>query len=133
MHKRLSIPHRLQIEIGYCHPACVEMVLAYWGIEANQKNLAHKMQTISGVGTPGPNIQRLSSRHLSIVYDEGSLEDLRRALEMDIPPIALVRTRELPYWNEDTPHAVVVTGFENDILFVNDPAIETPNIHVPDG
>jgi len=28
----LQVPHRLQLSDGYCLPACVQMVLAYWGI-----------------------------------------------------------------------------------------------------
>ncbi len=130
MHKHLAVPHRLQFETGYCLPACVEMVLAYWGLEAKQKGLARKLKTIPGVGTPGPRVQALASRSLRVTYGEGQLVDLMQAIAADIPPVVLVRTRELPYWFEDTPHAVVITGVENDLFYVNDPAVTSVNVQV---
>ncbi|MBE7529785.1 MAG: hypothetical protein HND44_15260 [Chloroflexi bacterium] len=96
MHKRLAVPHRLQFETGYCLPACVEMVLAYWGMEAKQKSLARKLKTIPGVGTPGPRVQSLASKSLRVTYGEGQLVDLTQAIAADIPPIVLVRTVNYP-------------------------------------
>ena len=133
MQKRLSVPHKAQLDIGYCLPACVEMVLGYWGKEEEQETLAQRLKTISGFGTPGSNILFLASRGLQVEYREGQLEDLEQALEENIPPIALVRTRELPYWSEDTPHAVVLTGAEDDTFLVNDPGKEMPHIRVSKG
>jgi uncharacterized protein YvpB len=109
------------------------MVLAYWGLEVAQNSLAHKLKTIPGIGTPGPNIRYLASREVQVRYREGILADLVQAIETDIPPIALVRTRELPYWPEDTPHAVVITGIADDDFWVHDPAKESPNIRVNQG
>ncbi|MBE7469862.1 MAG: hypothetical protein DPW09_20670 [Anaerolineae bacterium] len=40
MSNSLPIPHRPQLADGYCLPACVQMVLAYWGIERDQAELA---------------------------------------------------------------------------------------------
>ena len=33
----LSVPHIQQIEDGYCLPACVEMVLAFYGIQRSHE------------------------------------------------------------------------------------------------
>jgi hypothetical protein len=33
-----------------------------------------------------------------------------------------VRTSELPYWDEDTPHAVVVIGMDDSSIYLLDPA-----------
>lgn len=43
MPRRLPVPHRSQLAEGYCLPACVEMVLAYWGVERKQSALAARM------------------------------------------------------------------------------------------
>ena len=54
------------------------------------------------------------------MYKEGEIDDLRLALSQNIPPIALVHTRELPYWNQPAAHAVVVISIENDLVILND-------------
>ncbi len=36
---------------------------------------------------------------------------------------------ELSYWRESTCHAVVVVGFEGDLIYLNDPAFaEAPQV-----
>jgi len=133
MQKRLSVPHRIQQADGYCLPACVEMVLAYWGIERNQQDLARQMGTIPNFGTPGSSVLRLSSKQIQVDYSQGDLESIKHALANDIPPIALVWTGELLYWQYETAHAVAITGIEGDFLFLNDPAYEQPDIRVSVG
>jgi hypothetical protein len=41
-----------------------------------------------------------------------------------VPAILFVRTGDLPYWNVDTLHAIVLAGIESDRAFVFDPAME---------
>lgn len=43
----------------------------------------------------------------------------------------MVRTDELPYWNYATDHAVVVVGFIENHVYVNDPAFAAAPIAVP--
>ena len=93
----LQVPHRLQLADGYCLPACVQMVLAYWGIEQDQHVLAAQMETIADGGTPGPRVKRLQSRTLNVTYGDGEISDLQSAIQRGTPPIALVLTSELPY------------------------------------
>ena len=133
MQKHLPVPHRIQQADGYCLPACVEMVLAYWGIERNQQDLARQMGTIPDFGTPGSRVLQLSSRQIQVHYSQGDMESIRNALTNDIPPIALVWTGELPYWQSGTTHAVVITGIEGDFLLLNDPVYEQANIRVSVG
>ena len=133
MLKRLVVPHFKQIRDGFCLPACVEMVLGYWGIEQAQTKLAKILQTVPGAGTSGSKINLLASKHLNVIYESGELPDLRRALENEIPPIVLVWTGELPYWKITTPHAVVVTGISDESIWLNDPAEEKPDVQVTIG
>jgi ABC-type bacteriocin/lantibiotic exporter with double-glycine peptidase domain len=100
------------------------MVLAYWGVQRNQRDLAEDLQTIPKAGTPGSRIQRLASRFLNVYYSAGELTQLESALEQGIPPIALVYTAELPYWNIATAHAVVLLGMSSDHVILNDPSLE---------
>lgn len=88
------------------------------------------MRMIEKAGTPGPGILLLGSDKLAVIYRSGELEDLQSAIEQDTPPIALIFTGELGYWDVDTPHAVVVAGFEGNSIVLNDPAKDQPNIRV---
>lgn len=117
----LQVPHRLQLADGYCLPACVEMVLAFWGIDRNQHELAAQLQTIADGGTPGSRVTRLASRSLKVDYRSGEIGDLQSAIQRGIPPIALVLTGELLYWDVSTAHAVVVIGYDEGAVWVNDP------------
>jgi predicted protein tyrosine phosphatase len=75
----LPVPHRRQLADGYCLPACVQMVLAYWGIERDQPDLARQLHMIAKAGTPGSRILSLASATLEVVYRSGDLTDLRSA------------------------------------------------------
>lgn len=131
MPEPLPVPHRSQLIDGYCLPACVEMVLAYQGVERKQTTLAADMRVTPGVGVPGSRVLRLASRRLEVTYHEGIPQDLENALAAGLPPIALVYTGELPYWSIATPHAVVVTGLDEQSIWLNDPAWQQANIQVP--
>ncbi len=61
---------------------------------------------------------------MEVQYREGSLDEIKSHLGNGTPCIALVRTEELSYWTYSTDHAVVVVGFDEGILYVNDPAFE---------
>ena len=79
------------------------------------------MGTIADGGTPGARIKRLASHTLNVSYGEGEMSDLQSAIQRGIPPIALVFTGELPYWDISTAHAVVVVGIDDASVWVNDP------------
>jgi hypothetical protein len=97
------------------------MVLAYWGIERNQADLAKQLQLITGVGTPSNRVRVLASKTLEVFYGEGQLADLQLALAAGNPPIVMVHTSQLPYWEQDTPHAVVLLGMDEGSVVINDP------------
>ncbi len=106
------------------------MVLAYWGIERKQPNLARQLGMVSRAGTPGSRIHRLASTTLDVIYRNGNLADLNIALSQGVPPIMLVYTSELPYWSVAAAHAVVLLGIENDRAVLNDPGAHQTAIRV---
>ncbi len=130
MSNNLQIPHFQQKVDEFCLPACVQMVLAFWGIQREQVEIAKELGTIPNAGTPGSRLRRLQSPLIEITYGEGTLPDLEAALTLGIPPITLVYTGELPYWKIAFAHAVVVTGMDSDFITVNDPAQEESAIQV---
>ncbi len=112
MSKILSVPHHPQLNDGYCLPACVQMVLGYWNIERDQAGLAKVLGLIPGAGVPGNRVKTLASKKLNVYYGSGELGDLEATLDQEFPPIVLVNTGELPYWQQVTAHAVVLLGVD---------------------
>jgi hypothetical protein len=130
----LPVPHRTEAFVGGCLPACCEMALAYCGISETQAVIASHIRHISGAGTPTRYITRLASLGVKVVWHEfGIVADLQPVLATHSIPIVFLRTGELPYWDNDTPHAVVVIGIEAGTVYVNDPAFSKSPIPVANG
>ena len=53
-----------------------------------------------------------------------SLEELKAFLEVGHPAVAFVRTGELDYWQNDCSHAVVIIGYDDHHIYINDPYFE---------
>lgn len=119
----LKVPHLRQTEAGWCLPACVAMVAAYWQQPLLQDDLARWLDT-RGVGTPSTRIQRLTQRGFEVIYKTGSLAELESWIGQGVPCILFLRTGELPYWQIDTPHAVVLVGLEADQVYLFDSAVD---------
>jgi|GEM_PF-3042550 len=82
---------------------------------------------------PASRVQRLTKYGFDVTYSTGSLSDLHTCLAHNVPVIVFVRTGELPYWDVDTPHAVIVAGTEGEQVYLFDPAIDTAPITVNAG
>ena len=54
----------------------------------------------------------------------GTLRDLFHPLEQDVPPIIFVNTGQLSYWSLATQHAVLITGYDNNDVLIDDPAFD---------
>jgi len=126
----LNVPHLRQAELGWCLPACVAMVTAYWQRPLLQADVARWLGT-RGVGTPSSYIQRLTQHGFEVIYRTGSLEELATWINQGVPCILFLRTGELPYWQVDTPHAVVLAGLGANSAYLFDPTVETAPITVP--
>lgn len=120
----LNVPHLLQNNDGYCLPACASMVLAYWQNPISQEKIAILLDATQQ-GVPGSRIRRLENWGYQITYRPATLAELQTWIEQGIPPIVLVDTDFLEYWDVGTPHAVVVIGFDDSFIYLNDPAFAT--------
>jgi hypothetical protein len=108
------------------------MALAHFGITVSQRQIARRLGYIPGAGIPTPNVVRLGQYGVQVRYAEsGTLEDLERAIDRGSVVIAFVRTGELPYWEADVPHAIVVVAVEPDAVFLDDPTFEDAPIPIP--
>lgn len=120
----LPTPHYKQSQPGACLPACVRMVLASLGDDVDEVHLAHAMGSY-WFGTPASHVLRLSALGYQATYERASLGHLRTYFAQQSPCIVFLRTGNLPYWDEDVPHAVVVVGIEDTTVYLHDPILDT--------
>ncbi len=128
----LPVSHVQQRSESDCLAACVDMVLNYLNAPTNYQRLLRTLRVNEQAGTPFPNIQRLERLGVTVVFRQGSLAQLYKFLQNGWPVIVPVKTRELPQWEEDTDHAVVVVGMDEENIYLNDPAFArapTPVTH----
>jgi ABC-type bacteriocin/lantibiotic exporter with double-glycine peptidase domain len=106
------------------------MILEFLGHSFSEAELAQLLGTKS-FGTPGPNLIRLEKVGFSVVYRLGTLSTIRGYIQKGMPCLVFVQTGDLPYWDEDTAHAVVVVGIDDENLYINDPAFDIAPQAVP--
>lgn len=117
----LPVPHKRQRQEADCLAACAAMVLAHIGQPTDYDQLL-KLLKVKSFGTSGRNLKNLTSLGIEVIYREGSMEEIKSHLLAGQPCITLVRTAELAYWTYSTDHAVVVVGFDEHTVYLNDPA-----------
>lgn len=129
----LPVIHVQQHNEGDCLAACVDMVLKYLAAPRAYPRLLRALHIDKRVGAPFPNIQRLEKLGITVVFRQGSLVQLYKFLQNGWPVIIPVKTGQLPYWQEDTDHAIVVVGMDEQSVYINDPAFVTAPIPVSHG
>jgi len=97
------------------------MALEYLGQPTDYAHLITLLD-IRDFGAPSSNIRRLEKLNFSVSFRQGAQADLETHLLRGEPCIVFVRTGELPYWSEDTGHAVVLVGIDDEAVYLNDPA-----------
>ena len=127
----LNVPLLPQHSPTDCLPACVEMVLTFWGKSVKRVWIEQILESTE-FGTPGFKTLNLQYHGYSVIYAPATDErPLRQALNANKPPIVLVMTDALPYWAEQTAHAVVVIGMSDTEILLNDPTFPTISQIVP--
>lgn len=129
----LPVEHVWQARSGECLPACVAMILGYQQVRLPYAVVRRMLGIVTDVGTPAPNVRRLVQYGFDVVYRRGTLRTLHDLLLANTPPIVFVKTRDLPYWDENVDHAVVVVGMDGRRILLNDPAFAEAPIEAPLG
>lgn len=126
----LPVPHYQQSDSGRCLPACTRMVLAFLGYQISEDELASLLGT-QYFGTPAPNLSHLLRLGFHVLYEATTLETVQRYLAEGTPCLVFVQTGDLPYWSENTGHVVVAIGIQDEVIFVNDPALPVAPQKIP--
>jgi ABC-type bacteriocin/lantibiotic exporter with double-glycine peptidase domain len=109
------------------------MMLSYLGLTVSYDQLLKLLRIESDLGAPLSNIRNLEHLGVTVSYQQGTLADLQQYLTNNRPCLVPVQTSELPYWAEPSYHAVVVTGFDEQQVYVNDPVFANAPIKVSVG
>lgn len=107
-----------------CLIACCQQVLRSLGIEKSDAWLRNLLVAQSGDVTPFSNVQKLEQA-LGIVVElhrDGTVADFVSTIESGLPLLEAVDTNDPLYWPYCGDHAVVVIGFDDEHVYVNDPA-----------
>jgi len=100
------------------------MVLSYLGDEQTEAELSKWLGT-KAYGTPIRNAERLREDGYDVQVRQLTRADLESILEAGTPVIVRVWTTMLDYWHVTTSHVVVVVGYDDRSVFLNDPAFST--------
>jgi ABC-type bacteriocin/lantibiotic exporter with double-glycine peptidase domain len=106
------------------------MALDYLGVSVGYDRLL-RLLGVKPYGTPGSRLNNLANLGVHVRYARGTLNELFDDLNSGHACIVLVRTGQLPYWTYATDHAVLVVGFDEQAVYVNDPAFEQAPQRVP--
>ena len=117
--KALKVPYFEQKTDYTCGPASLQMVLAFFGIKAEEEALAKQLETNSDIGTMHHNmIEGVRSHGLHCyVNDQATVQELQYLLGFNAPVI--IRFIE-PYDDED--HYGVVIGVNRFFITIHDPS-----------
>ncbi len=128
----LPVLHHKQQSDGDCLAACAAMVLNHLNRPIDYAQLLDLLK-IKSFGAPAGNIRLLTRHDLSVTYSVTDMAGLEGLIKQGHAVIVFVRTGELPYWKYDTDHALLVAGYDDEHLYVNDPDQEDAPIAVPRG
>lgn len=117
----LLVPHIPQENDGDCLAACAAMVLQYLQQPLSYPQIRQLLR-VKPYGAPAGNIRYLTQLGLVVIYSQTDMPGLQDWLDQGHPIMAFVRTGDLPYWDYSTDHAVLVVGYDDEAVFLNDPS-----------
>lgn len=121
-------PFQETLHASMCGPASLKMVLAYYGIDRTEKDLAQLCKTDTDLGTSAESIKEAAeSLEFTVeVKNDSTFEDIQLWLDKKVPVIVNWFTRgRVDYPESAVPdgHLSVVVGLDNDYIYIQDPEI----------
>ena len=121
-------PFQETLHQGMCGPACLKMVLKYWGISKTEKEIADLRPIPSDVNTSDKDIQNIAeSFGMNVeIKNHSTLEDMERWLNKKTPVIVDWFTRGRSDYSDSEVadgHYSIVVGLDENFVYIQDPEI----------
>lgn len=116
------------LHAGMCGPASLKMVLAYYGMEKTEEELAKLCSTDSELGASDEGIKRAgeSLGFKTEIKNNSTFDDIQSWLDKKVPVIVNWFTRgRIDYQDSEVPdgHLSVVVGLDDEYIYLQDPEI----------
>lgn len=126
----MNVPH-FQQELDYsCLPACVRMVLAFYGSDHSESELRGLLKTRQGGTSPANVLMRLPALGFNVELPDASLVYLHEQTHATRPCIVHVWTGALPYWKYESIHCLVMTEVTEANVLCHDPDLDSGPISI---
>ncbi len=125
----LSIkPFQETLHQGMCGPACLKMVLDYWGIHRTEKEIADLRQIPSDTNTSDEEIKKIAeSFGMKVeIKSQSGFEDIFYWIDKKVPVIVDWFTRGRSDYSDSEVadgHYSVVVGLDDSFIYLQDPEI----------
>lgn len=121
-------PVQETLHAGMCGPASLKMVLAYYGMEKTERELAQLCDTDPELGTTDGGIMKAAEQlgFTVVIQNNATYDDIQAWLEKKVPVIVNWFTRgRTDYSESDVPdgHLSVVVGLDDENIYLQDPEI----------
>lgn len=121
-------PFQETLHAGMCGPASLKMVLAYYGVEKTEAEVAKECGCDPDLGTDDISIKKAAESYgfKVEIQNEASFEDIQYWLDKKVPVIVDWFTRgRADYGDSEVPdgHYSVVVGLDKDNIYLQDPEI----------
>ncbi len=127
MKKMLKIrPFQETLNAGMCGPASLKILLSYYGVKKDEKELAELCRTKKDLGTNDQGIKKAAeSLGFKVkIKNNSSFKDIERWIDKGVPVIVNWFTRgRVDYTDADISdgHYSVVCGIDNKNIYLQDP------------
>lgn len=121
-------PFQETLNGGYCGPASLKMVFAFYGVEKSEEELAEACGRDEKLGTTAESIVQAAEAYgfVATVKNEATYGDIKSWLDKDVPVIVDWFTRgRADYDDSVVPdgHYSVVVGLDDKNIYLQDPEI----------
>ena len=116
-----------------CLVSCCQQVLGHLGIEKEDTWLWNQLQVSTGQVTSFGNLANLE-KSLGVVAekhrDNDDIDQFAPYIESGLPIIVAVDADEPTIWPYYSSHAIVVIGYDEKVVYINDPAQKETGLKV---
>lgn len=121
----LPIQPYKETKAGYCGPAALKMVLAYYGVDQPEEKLAQELGTQPGPGTSPEAIVSVAKQYgfEVVVKGNSSFDDIASWLSQEVPVIVDWFSSGVTEGETADGHYSVVVGLDDIYIHLQDPEL----------